>query len=266
MDNRPIGVFDSGIGGLTVVDSLINQLPNEKIIYFGDTARLPNGNKSSKSIRQFSEQITQWLIQQNCKLIIIACNTASALALDFLRSKFDIPIIGVIEPGSLLAAKTSKNNRIGVLGTVGTIFSKSYENTLLKINNNISVISTACPLFVPLAEEGWIKGQVPKLIAKAYLKEIKQSNIDTIILGCTHYPLIKPIISEIIGENINIIDSGKASAESVERVLIKKDLNADTNNNREINCYVTDSEKSFIVLANKFLNFPIDSIKHIELF
>ncbi|MAV70406.1 MAG: glutamate racemase [Candidatus Marinimicrobia bacterium] len=266
MNNRPIGVFDSGIGGLTVVDALINRFPNEKIIYFGDTARLPYGNKSSKNIRHFSNQIARWLIDQDCKLIIIACNTASALALNFLRSKFDIPIIGVIKPGALLAIKKSKNNRIGVLGTKATIFSKSYEDTLLKINRDINVFSKACPLFVPLAEEGWVSGDVPKSIAEIYLKEIKKSNIDTIILGCTHYPLIKLVISKILGDEINLIDSGKAAAESVEEILIRKNLKADIRNTPEINCYVTDSAETFIILADKFLTSPINSIKHIELF
>ena len=265
MDNRPIGVFDSGIGGLTVVDALANKFSNEKIIYFGDTARLPYGNKSSKSIKHFSKQITNWLIAQDCKLIVIACNTASALALNFLRSEFSIPIIGVINPGALLANKKSKNNRIGVLGTTATISSKTYEKTLLNINSDLNVFSKACPLFVPLTEEGWISGDVPKSIAETYLKEIKESNVDTVILGCTHYPLIKPIISQILGMKIKLIDSGKASTEFVEETLRTEGIKADSSNTRRINCYVTDSIKPFSVLAGKFLSFPINSIKHIEL-
>ncbi len=266
MDNRPIGVFDSGIGGLTVVNSLIDKMPNETIIYLGDTARLPYGNKSSRSIKLFSKRITQWLIEKDCKLIIVACNTASALALKFLCSEFNIPIIGMIRPGAILATETSKTNRIGVLGTLATISSKSYEKTLLDINNKITVFSKACPLFVPLAEEGWVKGEIPKSIARVYLKEIKDSKIDTLILGCTHYPIMKPIISEVLGRGIKLIDPGKASAKSVKKILTKENINADNDNCGIIKCYVTDSIKSFNSMAGTFLKIPINSIMHIELF
>ena len=266
MDNRPIGVFDSGIGGLTVVDSLIKTLPNEKIIYLGDTARLPYGNKSPKSIKLFTKRITQWLIENDCKLIIIACNTASAIALKFLRSEFDIPIIGMIKSGAILATESSQTNRIGVLGTLATISSKSYEKTLLDINQNMSIFSKACPLFVPLVEEGWIKGEIPKSIARVYLKEIKESKIDTLILGCTHYPILKPVISEVLGRGIKLIDSGKASAKSVKKILIKESINAENENHGIIKCYVTDSIESFNSMVGTFLKLPINSIKHVELF
>ncbi|MBJ12780.1 MAG: glutamate racemase [Candidatus Marinimicrobia bacterium] len=266
MDNRPIGVFDSGIGGLTVVDALIKTLPNETIIYLGDTARLPYGNKSSKSIKLFTKRITQWLIENDCKIIIVACNTASALALKFLRSQFDIPIIGVIKPGAILANERTQTNRIGVLGTLATISSKSYEKTLLDINHNISVFSKACPLFVPLAEEGWIKGEIPKSIARVYLKEIKESKIDTLILGCTHYPIMRSVISEVLGKGIILIDSGEASAKSVKKILMEKNINAGDDNYGIIKCYVTDSIESFNSMVSTFLKLPINSINHIELF
>ena len=169
MDNRPIGVFDSGIGGLTVVNALVKTLPQEAVVYVGDTARVPYGNKSTERIQQYSEEITKWLIKQGCKMIVVACNTASSQALDGLKSKFDIPIIGVIEPVIEAGIHATQNHLIVVLGTYGTIRSDAYGKALRKLNGNISVISQACPLFVPLAEEGWGSGDVPETIAKTYL-------------------------------------------------------------------------------------------------
>ena len=181
MDNRPIGVFDSGIGGLTVVNSLANVLPGETILYVGDTARVPYGNKSSDRIQKFSHEITQWLIEQDCKMVVAACNTASSLALNYLKSKFSVSVIGVISPGVDYAVQATNNRNIGVLGTQATIHSDAYGKQLRSIQSDITVVSQPCPLFVPLAEEGWVEGDVPLAIAKTYLPPLQKSIVDTVI-------------------------------------------------------------------------------------
>lgn len=264
MDNRPIGVFDSGIGGLTVVGAMAKTLPQESILYVGDTARVPYGNKSEERIQTFSKEITEWLINQNCKMIVVACNTASSLALAYLKSNFDLPIIGVIAPGVQSAITATKNHQIGVLGTHATIRSDAYGKRLLAVNGEISVVSQACPLFVPLAEEGWVSGEVPESVAKNYLSSIIGSSVDTVILGCTHYPLLKPVISDVLGENVQLVDSGQATATAVHAVLEKKNLLADETPG-EIQCFATDSPESFEALAGRFLKATISSIQHIDI-
>ena len=266
MDNRPIGVFDSGIGGLTVVNALAKTLPQEVVVYVGDTARVPYGNKSTERIQQYSEEITKWLIKQGCKMIVVACNTASSQALDGLKSKFDIPIIGVIEPGIEAAIHATQNHRIGVLGTYGTIRSDAYGQALRKLNENISVISQACPLFVPLAEEGWVSGDVPETIAKTYLENIIASDVDTLILGCTHYPLLKPTINKVMGGKVNLVDSGETTAAVVRSVLNKLELYPENGKSGEIFCRVTDSVELFESLAGRFLDAPISNASHIDIF
>ncbi len=256
MDNRPIGVFDSGIGGLTVVNTLIKILPGETIYYVGDTARVPYGNKSKKRIQQFSAEITEWLIKKDCKMIVVACNTVSSLALDYLQLKFSIPIIGVIKPGVDNAVNSTRNFNIGVIGTQATINSNAYGKYLKSINPSIKTVSQSCPLFVPLVEEGWIDGDIPMSIAKVYLDRIINAEVDTVILGCTHYPLLKGIIQLILGEKINLVDSGQSIAQ-----LVKSEL---SNNNSlsknclgDIHCFVTDDATSFSSLASRFLNRDI---------
>ncbi len=264
MDNRPIGVFDSGIGGLTVVDALAKSLPNESILYVGDTARVPYGNKSKIRIQEFSNEITQWLVDQNSKMIVVACNTVSSLALDYIKSKFDLPIIGVIEPGIHSAISITKNKRVGVLGTNATIKSDAYGEGLRAANDQISVVSQACPLFVPLAEEGWVSGDVPTAIATTYLEPIKRSNVDTLILGCTHYPLLKPILSHVLGSEVCLVDSGEATATAVDSVLDEHYLGAEEKAG-EIQCFVTDSPDSFEALAGRFVKANISAITHIDI-
>tara|TARA_A100001015_G_C14720161_1_gene605596 strand:- start:140 stop:784 length:645 start_codon:yes stop_codon:yes gene_type:complete len=210
MDNRPIGVFDSGIGGLTVVGALAKSLPNETIYYVGDTARVPYGNKSENRIKQYALEITNWLKKKDCKIIIVACNTASALALKYLSSIFSIPIIGVIDSGVKRGIQMNHNNKIAILGTSATIRSNAYARRIKAVKPATLVISQACPLFVPLAEEGWIEGKIPMQIAEHYLSNIKKVGVDTVILGCTHYPLLKTTISTILGGKVNLVDSGEA--------------------------------------------------------
>ena len=264
MDNRPIGVFDSGIGGLTVVNSLANVLPRETILYVGDTARVPYGNKSSDRIQEFSHEITQWLIEQDCKMVVAACNTASSLALDYLKSKFSVSIIGVISPGVDYAVQATNNRNIGVLGTQATIHSDAYGKQLRSIQSDITVVSQSCPLFVPLAEEGWVEGNVPLAIAKTYLQPLQRSIVDTVILGCTHYPLLKGIIRDVLGDGINLIDSGEATADVVKSIIVKNNYMADTQHGG-IHCFVTDDPGSFDVLAERFVHASISETTHIDI-
>ena len=251
MDNRPIGVFDSGIGGLTVVDALANSLPNETIYYVGDTARVPYGNKSKSRIQQYASEITNWLHKKNCKIIIAACNTASALALKYLSSVFSIPIIGVIESGVNRGIRMNQNNKIAVLGTSATIRSNVYGKKIKAVKPETLVISKACPLFVPLAEEGWTEGKIPMQIAAHYLANIKQEGVDTVILGCTHYPLLKKTISKTLGEKVNLVDSGNAVVKNV--ILTLEKINGfSSRKNGKIKCYVTDDPSLFDDIASSF--------------
>jgi len=264
MDDRPIGVFDSGIGGLTVVSAISSALPNENILYVGDTARVPYGNKSTLRIKQYSREITEWLVQQNCKMIVVACNTVSSMAINYLQSHFSLPIIGVIKPGVDFAINTTENKSIGVLGTQGTIKSNAYGLELLSKVPDIKIISKACPLFVPLVEEGLVEGKIPFSIVGFYLQELKSSDIDTIILGCTHYPLLKKVIGAFLGRKITLIDSGNAIAKSVAFELSNHKLNS-TDSTGEIQCFVTDDPKCFDILASRFLHKSIAEAKHIDL-
>ena len=239
MSNRPIGVFDSGLGGLTVVKALKKMLPNESILYFGDTARLPYGVKSKELVTQYSIQITKFLIQKDAKMIIVACNTATAMALKTLKNKFNnIPIIGVIEPGSKQAILNTKKKKIGVIGTIATINSNAYEKSIRRKDIEVDIISKACPLFVPFVEEGLIRGEAINEIAKHYLSSFN-NKVDTLILGCTHYPLLK----EVIFQNTNgmiLIDSASSVANDTYKKLEKYSLLNRQERPGELNCYVTD--------------------------
>ena len=264
MDDRPIGVFDSGIGGLTVVNALSSALPNESIYYVGDTARVPYGNKSTQRIQQYSNEITEWLVKQDCKMIVVACNTVSSLAIHYLQSHFSLPVIGVIQPGVDFAIKITKNKKIGILGTQGTIQSNAYGKALQSIMPDIKVISKACPLFVPLAEEGIVDGDIPSAIAEFYLKDIQSSDIDTVILGCTHYPLLKKVIGAALGSRITLVDSGNAIAKAVTFELDKHNL-ISTIKKGGTQCFVTDDPKYFDAFASKFLQTSITQTQHIDL-
>ena len=221
MDNRPIGVFDSGLGGLTVLKALKIALPNENFIYVGDTARVPYGNKSRKKIKQYSDQISKWLIAQDCKMVVVACNTASAIALESLRMKFSIPIIGVINSGVRRAIHLSQNSHIAVLATAATIKSDEYGKQLKALNSQIIIKNIACPLFVPLVEEGLTNDHLSLSVIKMYLKSLKNSKFDTVILGCTHYPLLKDPIQNVLGDKVKLVDSGNAIVKEVEEFLLE---------------------------------------------
>ena len=264
MDNRPIGVFDSGIGGLTVVKSLIHSLPEENIFYVGDTARVPYGNKSRERIRQYSEQIVEWLINRNCKMIIIACNTASSVAIKYLKKKYSIPIIGVIEPGVEYATRVTKNKIIAILGTHTTIQSNAYGKKIKLIDPTIKIINKSCPLFVPLVEEGWVDGNIPLLVSEFSFEDLIKSSPDTVILGCTHYPLLEKTIKKVLGDNINLVDSGLVTANKVITALNKDGLNAGDGRGK-YRFFVTDSPELFEKSVSKFLNKIKMEVKQIDL-
>ena len=257
----PIGVFDSGIGGLTVVKKMLAMLPNEKIVYFGDTARVPYGSKSNSTIIEYANQDAKFLHNKKVKLIIAACNTASSVALDNLRDQFDIPIIGMIEPGSKYALSKTKNGKIGVIGTYSTISNEAYSKELKQLNSEIEVFEKACPLFVPLAEEGWTDHKATELIAEEYLDELIKEEIDTLVLGCTHYPVLIDIIQKIMGPEVKLVDSGTAAALEVETHLHGLGLRNDSNQMGEHQYYVSDLPAKFKTIAERFLG---TELKHIE--
>lgn len=257
----PIGIFDSGIGGLTVAKRIIAMLPNENIVYFGDSARVPYGTKSNETVIEYSLQDAQFLISKNVKLIIVACNTASSIAINKLKEKFNIPIIGMIEPGTQLALKSTKNGRIGVIGTDATINNKAYSSELNRIENNLEIIEKPCPLFVPIAEEGWLDHEATKLIAKEYLQDLIDFGVDTVILGCTHYPLLSGVIQEVMGEDVTLIDSGMAASLEVEDYLNGRGVRNDSNQLGTLEFYVSDLPTKFKSVAERFLG---TEVKHIE--
>lgn len=262
---RPIGVFDSGIGGLTVVKRLATTLPDESIIYFGDTARVPYGSKSNSTVIEYSIQNTKFLLQKNIKALVVACNTASSIAIPDLKKMFDIPIIGMIEPGSKMALEKSKSKKIGVIGTRATIGNLAYSKEIKKLNGSAKVIEKPCPLFVPLAEEGWIEHQATFEIAEEYLKELRESGIDTLVLGCTHYPILSDVIQKVVGSKVTLIDSGVASSEVIKSELEKLDLLSDSNKPCVQEYYVSDIPSKFKEVAELFLGKEIDQVHKVDL-
>lgn len=271
LKDAPIGVFDSGIGGLTVVREIMRQIPNEKIIYFGDTARVPYGSKSKETVTRFSRQIARFLQSQNVKTIVVACNTASAYALDTLEKEFDIPMIGVVKPGAKVAAETTQNGKVGVIATSATIGSAIYTTYIKEIKPEVTVTGKACPLFVPLVEEGLLEDPVTDEIASRYLSELIDIDIDTLILGCTHYPLIRNTIGRIVGDTVTLVNPAYETARELKILLethgILQDKKPDLGENR-YQFYVSDGAEKFKSFANSILKYGILSAKtmHIEEF
>jgi len=258
-----IGIFDSGVGGLTVLKEIMKVLPNEKIHYLGDIARIPYGEKTKELIVRYSKQITEFLLEKNVDAIVVACNTATSLALEELNSAFRIPIIGVIDAGVRAALYTTKSNKIGVIGTKATINSKKYEIELKKRNRKIEVYSKPCPLFVSIIEEGIIEGEIVNLITKMYLDEFK-GKIDSLILGCTHYPLLKNTIRSLYPE-IEVVDPAKETAEDLKKVLTEKNfLRNDGGKDCEVKYYVTDEQEKFKQIGTMFLNENIDYVELVK--
>ncbi len=259
MNTRPIGIFDSGLGGLTILKTLSRALPKEKLIYFGDTVNVPYGSKSKKAVTRFSLDIAKFLESQHVKLIIVACNTASALALTELQKKISVPVIGVIEPGAAQAARSTKNNRVAILATEATVHSQAYPRALQRLNKQIRTYQQACPVFVPLIEEGWIHGPAGKLIIADYLASAAKSGADTIILGCTHYPVIKHLIAKQVGKKVHLVDSAEVLTAEVKNLLTRtKQLN--TNGRGSLKIYASDDPARFKRLAKNILGRELNRV------
>lgn len=266
--DAPVGVFDSGVGGLTVAREIMRQIPNEKIIYFGDTARVPYGSKSRETITKFSMQIVHFLQEQQVKAIVVACNTASAYALDEIEKEIDVPIIGVVKPGAKVAVEVTRNGRIGVIGTEGTIGSHIYATYINEINPDVTVLGKACPLFVPLVEEGLWQDPVTDEIATRYLSELIDSEIDTLILGCTHYPMIRSTVGKIVGEKVTLVNPAYETARELKELLAYENLlnekKQELGSNR-YRFYVSDMADKFQTFANSILKYGILSAKKVNI-
>lgn len=253
----PIGVFDSGIGGLTVVSELRRALPHERILYVGDTARVPYGGKSAETVTRYAREISDLLVAEGAKMIVVACNTASALALPSLSSVYPLPMIGVLEPGAAAAVKATRNGRIGVIGTRATIASQAYSKAIARINPDLSVKATSCPLLVPLIEEGMLEDEVTEMVLRRYLSPMLDDGIDTLVLGCTHYPLLKGPILRICGPGVTLVDSAENCALAVKASL---DLIPASSSTPGLDILLTDSSEGFLRIAEKSLNLSIDSL------
>lgn len=258
---KAIGVFDSGVGGLTVLKAIRRQLPNEDLIYLGDTARVPYGNKSRENIIRYSIENTQFLLKHNIKLLVVACNTSTAMSLNTLKERFSIPIVGVIEPGAKRALEVTKSGRIGIIGTEATIKSGAYAKVLKEMRKDVIVFSKACPLFVPIVEEGLTSGKIAEEVVKHYLESFSRHFIDTIVLGCTHYPLLKAIIKEFFKGNVKVVDSANETAKAVKELLEKNDMLNKKNIEGSYKFYVTDAAERFLKIGKTILGNSMEEVE-----
>jgi glutamate racemase len=258
---RPIGVFDSGIGGLTVVAALREALPGESIIYIGDTARVPYGGKSQATIERYSQELAGLLLADGAKCIVVACNTASALGVPRLKETLRVPVTGVIEPGAQAAIKATRNGRIGVIGTRATIASHAYERAIEELDSKVEVFTEACPLFVPLIEEGWLEDAVTDSIIARYLEKMLRHGVDTLVLGCTHYPLLREAIQKFTGPEIALVDSAQNTALAVRKVLTQNKLAAPKKNVGKLQVALTDQSTGFLRVAEEALGLQVGDVK-----
>lgn len=254
---KPVGIFDSGVGGLTVLRAVRRLLPNEPLIYLGDTARVPYGNRSAETILKYTEECCAFLAEKEVKAIVVACNTASAHSLPYLQHRFHFPFLGVIEPGVEAALEATRNKRIGILGTRATIGSEVYAKALSRLDPSVRTESIACPLFVPLVEENWIDHPVTESVARDYLSRFSPE-IDAVILGCTHYPLLRPVLGRVLGEKVELIDSAEAVATALQKMLESKNIPSGKDSEGECRLYATDLSAGFQKTARRFLgeNLP----------
>ncbi len=268
LKEAPIGVFDSGVGGLTVAREIMRQIPQERIVYFGDTARVPYGSKSTDTLIRYTRQIIRFLKTRGVKAIVVACNTASAAALEAIIDEIDLPIIGVVRPGAKVAAEATRNQKIGIIGTEATVNSRMYVKFIQELLPDAEVIAKACPLFVPLVEEGWTKDPVTEEVARRYLADLQKSDIDTLILGCTHYPLLRHMVGEIMGEKVTMVNPAYETAIELRELLEKMGIANDGDNKNFENPYeffVSDAADKFKTFANSILPCDVTSIKQINI-
>ena len=272
--NLPIGIFDSGVGGLTVYRALHERLPNERFVYLGDTARVPYGTKSLATVERYAVENSRFLQAHGIKLLVVACNTASALALPAIRKAVKVPVMGVIEPGSRAAVEVAGGEKIGVIATEATVQSHAYAHAIATMGSDVEVIERACPLFVSLAEEGWANSDVARIVAQDYLSEFRKTPVGALVLGCTHYPILRDVISETVGANVNLIDSGAATARDVEALLEQSNLTHDEPlglyQERRLcddldHFYVTDAAERFAKVAERFLGSAPSILEAVEI-
>ena len=261
---KPIGVFDSGIGGLTVVRALLERLPNENIVYFGDTARVPYGSKSPQVVREYTLDDTNVLLKKDVKMIVVACNTVSAVALDVVQKRAKLPVTGVITPGAEAAARATGNKRVGIIGTAATVNSNAYVNELIRVNPAILPFSKACPLFVPLVEEGWLDAKATEMIANEYIFPLIGERIDTLILGCTHYPLLKDVLAKATRGTATLIDSGEATAAAVEKMLDEHNIRNTSQESPNVRFFVSDAPEKFTAIGERFLGRKLGVVKRVS--
>lgn len=262
MNDAPIGVFDSGIGGLTVVAAIIQTLPNERVVYVGDTARVPYGPKSPETVLRYSRQIATWLLEQQVKAIVIACNTATAHALEALQHECPVPVIGVVQPGARAAVRATRNGHIGVIGTTGTINSGAYHRAIAALSADASVVGNACPLFVPLVEEGWVDHPATRLIADTYLQPLRVGHVDTLVLGCTHYPVLASIIADVIGRDVVLVDSAAETANALRDVLRDRGIEMSADRVRAAHRFVaTDAPDAFRRVGQRFIGPVLNEVE-----
>ena len=265
MDNRPIGVFDSGLGGLTVLKELVNALPFESLVYFGDNGRAPYGTKSKETIIKYTFQDIRFLLNQDIKMIVVACNTASAYGYEQVKNCFNIPVIEVVRPGAEAAVRETVNKRVGIMGTPGTISSGVYERAIKMLDESIEIHSKACPLFVPLAEEGWWDNDIALRTAEEYLLPLKAEGIDTLVLGCTHYPLLHKTISKVMGDGVKLVSSGLEVARVVKGMIEDKGMGRDESINPVYRYYTSDSVEKFELLGSSFLDSKVCSAEKVDI-
>lgn len=261
----PIGIFDSGIGGLTVARALYERLPGESTIYFGDTARVPYGPKSPETVRRYSLEILHWLLGQGVKLVVVACNTSTAHALGALREQSPVPVIGVIEPGARAAVAATRGGPVGVIGTAGTIASKAYPRAIHALAPALRVEQAACPLFVPLVEEGWFDHPAAELIARDYLRPLAAAAVDVLVLGCTHYPLLKPLLGRVMGQEVRLIDSAAETARAVAETLAAAELEAPAGHAVFHRFVVSDDEPRFRQVGSRFIGEKLTAAEVVAL-
>jgi len=264
-DPRPLGVFDSGIGGLTVLRALKERLPAEPLLYLGDTARVPYGTRSDETVLRYAREAMAFFLGKGVKAVVVACNTVSAIALDALAAEAEVPIVGVLEPGAAEAVRRTRSGRVGVIGTQATIRSGAYARRIEALHPGAIVMQRACPLFVPLAEEGWSDGAVPRLVAQTYLGDLKRAKIDTLVLGCTHYPLLRDVVAGVMGADVALVDSAEAAADEVVRLLAASSLLVPGPSSPADHFFVTDPADRFRDVGEHFLGGPIERLERVTL-
>lgn len=265
MDNRPIGVFDSGLGGLTVLKEIMEAMPNESIVYFGDNGRTPYGTKSKETVIKYTLQNIKFLLTQDIKMMVIACNTASACSYDVVKNGLNIPVVEVIRPGAAAVVKKTRSKRVGVIGTPVTINSGVYEKAIKSLDGSVKIVSKACPLFVPLVEEGWWDNDIARLIAEEYLRSLKEEGIDALLLGCTHYPLLHATISKVMGPDVELVSSAREITRAVKEIMERQNLQSSNNKKPVYSYYTSDSVERFKLFGSHILGREIESARWVDI-